>query len=101
TLTNISNECSNGTITGSAEFKANTWVGLTDVWASASNWSSGLEPTDVDCVIIPTSTIYPKITLTDASAKELLILNDGRLDILNDKTLTVSKKVTVQGSGQF
>ncbi len=101
TLTNISNECSNGTIIGSAEFKANTWVGLTDVWASASNWSSGLEPTDVDCVIIPTSTIYPKITLTDASAKELLILNDGRLDILNDKTLTVSKKLTVQGSGQF
>ena len=101
TITNISNECGSGTATGSAEFKANTWIGLTDVWTSGSNWSKGSEPTDLDCVIIPANSIYPKITTANGFAKELLIKTNGRLDVVNENTITVSGKVAVQTNGDF
>ena len=101
TLTNVSNECSSGTTSGSAEFKANTWLGLTDLWTSGSNWSKGAQPTDLDCVIIPANSIYPKITTANGFAKELLIKSNGRLDVLNENTITVSGKVIVQNNGDF
>lgn len=85
---------------GSAIFTANTWLGGTANWTTASNWSSGVIPTASDCVIIAPTTIAATIANLDAGyASEVLVKNGGKLEVTNQRTLTITNNLRVEPTG--
>ncbi len=101
TITSMNDaSCPSVSNTGSASFTANTWLGTTTVWSAPANWSAGTVPSSSDCVIIPTTTNIATIAGTELGyANQLLVKNGGRLDVTNQRTLTVTNQVIVEPLG--
>ena len=101
TITAMSNgSCPSVSNTGSAIFTANTWLGGTANWTTATNWSSGVVPTSSDCVIIAPTIIPATIANLDFGyAGEIVVKNGGRLDVTNQRTLTVTNNLQVEATG--
>ncbi len=103
TVTAVSNAtCPVGTFSGTANFAANKWLGVTSAWSNPANWSSGTVPTASDCVVIPPATNFATIDNTELGlANRLLVKGGGRLDILNERAITVTNTVNVEPTGIF
>ncbi|WP_300566014.1 GEVED domain-containing protein [Flavobacterium sp.] len=81
-----------------------TWSGTTNTnWATASNWSGGIIPTSLDCVVIPNTANKPIISGASyaAYARTLTILNGGSLTVNATNTITVTNLVNVNTGGIF
>jgi hypothetical protein len=63
------------------------WIGDTDEWNTASNWTSGVVPDDLTKVTIPTvneeddGKFYPKLTNEEIKYKTITFEEDARVDI--------------------
>lgn len=101
TITSLSDvNCTSTSNTGTASFTANTWLGTTTLWSNPLNWSAGSVPTSTDCVIIPPAANFVTITNTDFGYASFLVVKpNGRLDILNQRTLTVTNNLIVEPTG--
>ena len=101
TITSMNDaSCPSVSNTGSASFSANTWLGNSTVWSAPANWSAGTVPSSSDCVIIPTTISIATIAGSELGyASQLLVKNGGRLDVTNQRTLTVTNQVIVEPLG--
>jgi hypothetical protein len=73
------------------------WLGVTNLWDDAVNWSCGFVPTSKHDVTIPNTLIQPIITST-AFSKNLTIQTDAVLTISSASNLTVSDVITLSGN---
>ena len=86
-----------------------TWngtAGNTD-WFDPNNWSPVGVPDSDTCVIVPDAGIQPSPVIgppsntTPAYAYNVLVQNNGVLNVQEDQTLTVTNTVTVETNGDF
>ena len=66
------------------------WIGLTDDWSAATNWSDGIIPTSATDAILSATGLNPKI-YSSAACRNLTILPYTTLTIDNSNNLMVSK----------
>ncbi|RYE18781.1 MAG: hypothetical protein EOP51_21230, partial [Sphingobacteriales bacterium] len=81
-----------------------TWNGsINNAWNTAGNWTPNGVPTIVNCVIIPNVFADPVIggSSFTAYARNLKVLNGGRLDVDTSNTIVVENAVTVVSGGDF
>jgi len=86
---------------GLGQLNCVTWLGSTNNWFTASNWTSGSLPTSADDIRIPSSvTYYPSISnpgndINIASAGKLQVQDSASLTLENGPLLTFLSGATV------
>ncbi|MBB3842154.1 hypothetical protein FHS57_006185 [Runella defluvii] len=71
-----------------------TWTGATDTdWATGTNWSTNVAPTNANKVNIPGSLVRYPVLNTNASIQNLVVEAGATL------TVNASKELTINGSG--
>lgn len=105
----LSNGC---TISKEITITNNTkiWNGSqgTSTWNDADNWSPSGIPTSDSCVIIPDVgaspdpvILGPPVPPTPSFARNLIVKNNGYLELENSTSLTVTDWIEVEPTGQF
>ena len=95
----IMNESSSTTVTVSS--KGKTWNGsVNSDWSNASNWTPPGVPTNINCIIIPTTANQSVITAA-ASAFSVDVVSAGRLIIEENHSLEVQQNISVGTNADF
>lgn len=91
-------------LTGSATVDGETiWLGNNSNWNNPANWSRGVLPTGVDCVVVPPTANNPVISGTSYTgfAGTLKVLDGAILTVQSDNYIKVTDWILVQPSATF
>jgi hypothetical protein len=103
----ITTNCGNVTFPGPivlGDISQRTWLGTTsNDWNNPVNWSNGLIPTAINCVVIPVTANNPVISGTNynALAYSLTVINGASLTVQPGNNLIVTDVVTVNPTGNL
>lgn len=101
------NLCGGGTLTSAAtttvtiNTKSKTWNGSAGSdWNNPNNWTPPGVPSDINCVIIPTTT-NPALITSAASAYSVELTNAGKLTIEENHSLQIENELKVNSAADF
>jgi len=103
----ITTNCGNVTFPGPivlGDISQRTWLGTTNNdWNNPVNWSNGLIPTAINCVVIPVTANNPVISGTNynALAYSVTVINGASLTVQPGNNLIVTDVVTVNPTGNL